>query len=274
MRPDTEPFDTGQTLAVMAAEFGQLAVSLADGADQPLTQQRLVEFAVRGIPGAEHASMTMVQGRRPPRTTAGSGELPYEWDQLQYEIGEGPCLEAIATNGFELASDLRTEIRWPRFARAVVDQTPARSMLSFRLFLTEDNRAALNLYATRPGAFTANSTATGSMFAAYASMALLAAARQDKTHHLTRALETSREIGVAMGILMANGLLTSAQAFDQLRTASSHLNCKLRDIAADVAATGALPRVPLRAVDRWSVSGGSTGRCAGPAGPAPASASG
>jgi hypothetical protein len=72
-----------------------LAVSLAEGADQPFTEQRLIEFAVRGIPGAEHASMTVVDGHRPSRTTAGSDGLPYRWDQLQYEHREGPCLEAI-----------------------------------------------------------------------------------------------------------------------------------------------------------------------------------
>ena len=70
MTPDMHDIGTGDALATMADQFGQLAVSLADGADQPLTQQRLVEFAVRGIPGAEHASMTVVDGHRPPRTTA------------------------------------------------------------------------------------------------------------------------------------------------------------------------------------------------------------
>jgi hypothetical protein len=250
MAPVMNETGAGDALATMADQFGQLAVSLADGADQPFTQQRLVEFAVRGIPGAEHASMTMVDRNRPPRTTAGSDQLPYQWDQLQYEFGEGPCLEAISTNGVELSPDLRTENRWPLFARAIVEQTPARSMLSFRLFLTEQNRAALNLYATRPGAFTDESTATGAMFAAYASMALLAAARHDTANHLLRALESNREIGVAMGILMGNGKRTSQQAFDQLRTASQNLNRKLHDIAADVALTGALPPVLLKLVRR------------------------
>ena len=245
---DPTRFGTGDVLATMADQFGQLAVSLAAGADQPLTQQRIVEFAARGIPGAEHASMTVVDGKRPPRTTAGSDQLPYEWDQLQYDHGEGPCLDAIATNGVMLASDLRTDNRWPRFTRAIVDHTPARSMLSFRLFLTEHSRAGLNLYATRPAAFTDQSTATGSMFAAYASMALVAAARHDTANHLLRALETNREIGVAMGILMANGKLTSQQAFDQLSTASQNLNRKLHDIAADVARTGLVPAVPLKLV--------------------------
>lgn len=124
---------------------------------------------------------------------------------MQYKYGEGPCLEAITTNGVELVADLRTKNRRPLFARAAVEQTPARSMLSFRLRVTEKNRAGLNLYAVRPGAFTDESTATGSIFAAYASMALLAAARHDTANQLTCALDTNREIGVAMGILMANG---------------------------------------------------------------------
>ena len=250
MTPAANDFSTGDALAVLADQFGQLAASLANGVDEPVTLQRLVEFAVRGIPGAEHASMTVVDGHRPPRTTAGSGELPYQWDQLQYDHGQGPCLEAAATNGVESVPDLRTENRWPLFTRAIVDQTPVRSMLSFRLFLTEQNRAALNLYATQPGAFTEQSTATGSMFAAYASMAMIAAARNDTANHLTRALESNREIGVAMGILMANGKLTSQQAFDQLRTASQNLNRKLHAIAAEVAATGTLPRAALKIVKR------------------------
>jgi hypothetical protein len=61
---------SGAAVAVLAEQFGQLAMSLADHADRPLVQQRLVEFAVREIPGAEHASLTQVIGRQPPRTTA------------------------------------------------------------------------------------------------------------------------------------------------------------------------------------------------------------
>jgi hypothetical protein len=40
----------GDALAILANQFAQLALQLADGLDQPLTQQRLVEFAVRGCP--------------------------------------------------------------------------------------------------------------------------------------------------------------------------------------------------------------------------------
>jgi DNA-binding response OmpR family regulator len=54
-------------------------------------------------------------------------------------------------------------------------------------------------------------------------------------------LESNRTIGTAIGILMANHHLSAASAFQLLVGASQHSNRKLRDIAADVTATGRLP---------------------------------
>jgi hypothetical protein len=45
----------------------------------------------------------MVTGNKPPWTTASSDDQPYQWDQLQYQHGEGPCLEAIAANNVVLS---------------------------------------------------------------------------------------------------------------------------------------------------------------------------
>lgn len=74
-------------------------------------------------------------------------------------------------------------------------------------------------------------------------------------NHLLRALETNREIGVAMGIRWRTAHLTQHQAFDQLHTASQHLNRKPHDIATVVASTGRLPAVRLKLAD-GPVSGG------------------
>jgi hypothetical protein len=62
--------------------------------------------------------------------------------------------------------------------------------------------------------------------------------------NLEEALATNREIGQAIGILMATHHVTAEQAFEQLRTASQHTHRKLRQIAADVTETGALPPSP------------------------------
>jgi hypothetical protein len=61
-----------------------------------------------------------------------------------------------------------------------------------------------------------------------------------KTDNLHRALASNREIGAAMGILMARHQLTSDQAFDLLRRTSQRAHRKVVAIAAEVIETGQL----------------------------------
>jgi DNA-binding response OmpR family regulator len=64
---------------------------------------------------------------------------------------------------------------------------------------------------------------------------------EDKAANLERALASNRQIGTAMGVLMARLKLTEEQAFDLLRETSQHRHRKLRDIAEEVALTGEIP---------------------------------
>ena len=56
--------------------------------------------------------------------------------------------------------------------------------------------------------------------------------------HLQRALVSSRQIGMAMGILMERHRLTQEQAFERLRDLSQRRNVKLRDVADQIIYTG------------------------------------
>ena len=55
---------------------------------------------------------------------------------------------------------------------------------------------------------------------------------------LAAGLESNREIGTAIGLLMAAHGLSADEAFDTLRRASSHLNRKLATIAREIIAQG------------------------------------
>jgi signal transduction histidine kinase/DNA-binding response OmpR family regulator/PAS domain-containing protein len=66
---------------------------------------------------------------------------------------------------------------------------------------------------------------------------------EDKAANLERALSSNRQIGTAMGILMARLKLTDEQAFDMLRKVSQNKHRKLRDIAEEVAMTGEIPQL-------------------------------
>ena len=231
-------------LAEVAAEFSDLARLLAEGQSIPQTLERLVRVAAAAVPGTQHCAITLIYHGGPPRTVVYSDEVPVLVDKLEYELQEGPCIQALAARNIAVVNDLATDDQWPVFAAQAVRETGIRSMLSYGLYLSGDDRGALNFYASRTDAFPLPSLAAGSIFAAYASLALLAAVNQDKALNLTRALESNREIGTAMGILMASKKVTRQEAFDRLRVASQHLHRKLRDIAAEVTVTGELPELP------------------------------
>jgi hypothetical protein len=246
MSTDDEIRQAADVVASMAGEFTDLARMISEDVGDPAQLlRRVVAVAARAVPGAEHAALSLITGSGGPRTGATSDELPPRIDQIQYETAEGPCVQALTESDLVLTNDLTMASEWPAFARRAVEETGVRSMLSYRLFLNDGNRGALNFYAMKPDAFDMSAVATGSIFAAYASMAQLAALHQDQAINLSRAVESNREIGVAMGILMANKRQTQEQAFTDLRIASQHLHRKLRDIATEVIYTGALPDQPV-----------------------------
>jgi ANTAR domain len=87
-------------------------------------------------------------------------------------------------------------------------------------------------------------------------------AQQVQVDNLRIALASNREIGAAVGILMASRKLTSEHAFDLLRRVSQHSHRKLRELALEVIDTGTIELPP------------SVTRTASPASPAKATAAG
>ncbi len=111
-------------------------------------------------------------------------------------------------------------------------------MLSFQLYVREQELGALNLYGEAVAAFDATDEQIGLLLASHAAIALMGA--QDQ-HNLTIALAARDRIGQAKGILMERHKITDKQAFELLLRASRNTNRKLRDIAEEVASTGQEP---------------------------------
>jgi AmiR/NasT family two-component response regulator len=105
---------------------------------------------------------------------------------------------------------------------------------------------ALNLYAAGPGAFSSDAIDTATILAALASCLVALDEAVDQASNLEAALESSRTIGVALGVLMSARKVPQDQAFTLLRVASQNLHRKLRAVAAEVVETGTLPDLPVR----------------------------
>jgi hypothetical protein len=207
----------------------------------------LVARAAEVVPDATWASVSVVRSGALKTLTA-SHETAEQVDAIQYELGSGPCLDAILEDHVYLTGDVAHDGRWPEFGRRAWEEVGLRSVLAFRLVLLDESRviAGLNLYSNRPDAFDDRAVRHGTMLATQCSLIVTAHLASDEADNLARALESNREIGVAMGVLMAKHNVTREQAFGLLRVASQDSNRRLSELAVEVADTGELPLRRLR----------------------------
>lgn len=212
-----------------------------------LDAQRVLGFAARAVPSAGWSGITLLRAGRRPTSVVAVGDVGSEVDALQHSLREGPCIEAAAEDDVVVVDDVATDSRYPVFGPRCADEIGVRSIMAVRVQLADgERRAALNFYADRPGAFGADDLAVAALFAPFVGLAVEAHLNAEEVAHLQQALESSRQIGSAVGILMAHGRLTSDEAFAMLVQASRTLNRKLRDIADEVTRTGALPSPATR----------------------------
>ena len=241
-------------VATMFAELGERIGEAGASSTRRDAFAVVVQVARQRVDGAVGASVTVYR-EGDFRTEASSDDRVARADAIQYELGSGPCVDAIVQNALYQPRDLREDGRWPVFGRRVADELGLRSMLSYRLgtdVVGADTIAGLNLYAEEPNAFTDAAVEVGLLLATHS--AALAAARfnRERAEHLERALQTSRDIGIAMGVLMTQHKIDRTQAFDLLRIVSQSTNRKLAELALEVGETGVLPyrpaqiRLPLR----------------------------
>ena len=227
--------DSGRGEA-LAATLSELARSLQDERDVHDTLQGIVAAAVQTIPGAQFASISVIEHRRKVITRAATDDLVVQVDEVQYVTGQGPCLDALYEHRTLRLADMSTESRWPLFAQGAV-MLGVGSMLSIQLYVNHDDLGALNMYAEVAHAFHDDSEQIGLLFAAHAAVAMVGAQQRQQ---LSQAIAVRDLIGQAKGILMERHKLTGDQAFALLVQASQHTNIKLVEVAADLVDSGEL----------------------------------
>ncbi len=219
-----------------ADAFGQLArINLAEHSLEDVLE-RVASLAKDTIPGASEVSVTLVSGDR-ASTAAYTGPLAIELDEVQYQQGFGPCLDAAASTTLLAIDDMASEDRWPQYTPKAA-KAGALSSLSVPVPVQQQLTAALNIYATSPHAFDRDDIATAETFAAYAAVAIgnahLYASTAALAAQMSDAMASRAVIEQAKGILMALHGCHADHAFALLTKESQHSNRKLRDVAADI----------------------------------------
>ncbi|MGW5241593.1 ANTAR domain-containing protein [Monashia sp. NPDC004114] len=214
--------------------FRRMSALIYAGADAGSIHQALVDAAARLVEGCDRASL-LVRTRDRFVTAASTDEVARRIDRIELEVGEGPCVDAILDEAYQHDADLTTATTpWPRFTERIVSETPVRSAIGYRLLLDGDKVGALNLFSDTPGALSERSADTGAVIASFASVALMAIRAREEAASLRQGLQSNREIGKAVGLLMAAHHISGEAAFGLLRSTSQDLNMKLAHVAAQV----------------------------------------
>lgn len=215
----------------LSSRLGDVARELRAHRGPDDTVAAVLDAVVQNVPGADHASMTVVNRQRGVHTVQATSDLARGVDQLQYRTQQGPCLDTLYEHVTVRADDLEREGRWPRFApRAAA--AGVHSMLSVHLSTDEDDLGALNMFDAQPRAFTDESERIALAVASHAAIAVTAA-HQIAT--LREAVDSRGVIGEAKGMLMERYHLTADVAFAVMVRYSRTNNVKLVDLARRIA---------------------------------------
>lgn len=224
---------------------------------------RVVHSVRTHVDGCDEVGITLlVDGR--PSTAAYTTVTTLEIDAVQYQLDEGPCLEAarertevMASLGGGVGAGTAAE-RWPHFAEAV-RRDGMQSLLALPLVSGFECVGALNLYGHAADAFDAFEASLARVAAARAADAIVAVLQLDGAHRLAGQLEQAMAsravIEQAKGALMAMRGIDEHAAFEWLRSASQARNVKVRDLAEEVVAgvSGASVLAKVAAIDGTSV---------------------
>ncbi len=191
----------------------------------------ILRLAAATVPSAKSVSISVRQ-EGGAHTSISDGPVAAALDQVQYDEGEGPCLEAV--RGHQIEADVAHGGCWPAFG-AKAAELGVRNVLSTPLSVKEGTLGAINVYTTADHGFNDAERRDARLLAEHAALVLaIAFALRNSlaiNEQLREALMSREVVGEAKGILMQQQRCTRQEAFDILRRASQRQNHKLRELA-------------------------------------------
>lgn len=179
-------------LSEVLSEFARTMVT-----DFPIQAilDRLTERIVDIMP-VSAAGVSLISPGVQPRYIAASNSGVLRFEQLQTELGEGPCLTAYNDRAAVSVPDLRDEDRFPRFAPLALEAGLA-AVFAFPLHHGDRQLGALDLYRDTPGPLSAEAMTVAQTLADVAAAYLInAQARADLQQASDRSLEVALHDGL------------------------------------------------------------------------------
>jgi hypothetical protein len=170
-----------------------------------------------------------------------SDEVTGVVEQVEYTLGEGPCLEAYRSRTPVFDADLAddTVVRWPEFRRGAL-AAGIRAAFGFPLLVDQVCIGALNLYRDQPGALTDGQIDAAVVAAGLSSRTLLSwqadAPPGTVAWQIERVPNHRMEVHQATGRISVQAGVTVTDALALLRAYAFSRDRPISEVASDVSA--------------------------------------
>ena len=177
-------------------------------------------------------------------TLGSSGAPARMYDELQFTLGEGPCLDSVARRAPVLVADLTNpdDARWPIYGPALLD-LQVRGVFAMPVVLAGEHVGALDLFRAQPGRLEGENFAGAVVAAELAGVPLLdlmnadlqaAVADPDSNAWAELNALSRAEVSQATGMLVAQLGVEPAEALLRLRARAYATGRSATDVARDI----------------------------------------
>jgi GAF domain len=223
----------GERLADMAGERLLRILTELSAGDEAWTAARLCAVSP-GITGASGAGIMLMSDDIPQGSLGTTDEVSQLIEDLQYTLGEGPCVDAHLQDRVVTEPDLADPAirRWIAFVPPVL-QAGARAVFGFPLRVGGVRLGALDLYRDRPGPLSAEQHADALVLASMAARWVL----EDQAGAVPAVLEAADfhfVVHNAAGIVSVQEGVSVTDALIRLRAYAFSHDRLLTNVAQDV----------------------------------------
>lgn len=187
------------------------------------------------------AGIMLLSGAAPQGSVCTTDDVSALIEELQYTLGEGPCIDAHRLQAPVIEPDLAHPqlSRWTEFSRSAVD-AGARAVFGFPVGVDGVHVGALNLYRDRPGPLTDEQHADAVVVAGVAARAILGMQADAAPGVLAPGIEAAGNfrfvVHQAAGMVAAQLEIPVAEALLRLRARAFSTGRLVSDVAEDVVA--------------------------------------
>lgn len=200
--------------------------------------ERLCSALTRSLPARGVGVSVLTDDTYRGATVAASDLVSRRLDELQFTLGEGPCIDAYASRRPVLEPDLfgHGSSRWPGYAAAAQEEG-VRAVFAFPLQIGAARAGALDIYRNEPGSLDRAALTQAETFADVAMSLLLdsqTATGVGAGADLDDALAHRLEVYQAQGMVMVDLGVSLDEAMARLRAHAYAHTRTLTDVARDV----------------------------------------